>query len=361
MESKGWENAGLALGVAAAALLSLALAGQHLEFTAGPLPTAVISAALILLTGWLGHRMAGSHACSNVRFLLHTVDTNTTMMNLLENATPSDLRTEPYPQLVLSDLLPAETVDRLIAEFPDLDTRTGGRSYASNEHYSYPAHKALVDDRVSKTWKRLLADQLTQAFLDRFITLFGDAIRRRYPELCTRFGDKLCLRAGMRRRDSLRHVDVLLESLVCVKTPVNVTTSVRGPHVDMPDKLLAGLFYLRYPNDDAVGGDLEVHRYRRGRRCLDGQFIADKAVEMVDTIRYRSNVLVLFLNGIDAIPGPRQPTPYPRLFLNLFGELARPLFDLSRHQARSTPLSRAPYRWQMRQKPLLRSAHAWLS
>lgn len=284
------------------------------------------------------------------------------MMNLLEDARAGDIRTEPYPHLVLRDVLPAEMVARLIAEFPTLDTLTSGRGYASNERHSYPAHKALVDDRVSDTWRRLLADQLSQAFLDQFVVLFRDAIRQQHPALCTRFGADLPLRAGVRRRDRLRDADVLLESQVCVNTPVSATTSVRGPHVDMPDKLFAGLFYLRHPDDDANGGDLEIHRYRRGPQCLDGQFIAREAVEVVDTVRYQSNVLVLFLNGIDAIHGvtPREPTPYPRMFLNLFGELAEPLFDLERYQARSSPLSRARYHWRLGQKRMARLAHAWV-
>ena len=36
-------------------------------------------------------------------------------------------------------------------------------------------------------------------------------------------------------------------------------TGVRGPHLDMPDKLISGLVYLRSSEDDSEGGDLELY------------------------------------------------------------------------------------------------------
>ena len=283
-------------------------------------------------------------------------------LNLLAGLPLDIVRNSPYPHLVARDVLPSDLVARLIEEFPSLDTVAEGKSPGNNQRFSYAAHKALTDTRISEDWKRLLADQLTQGFLDHFFRLFGAAIRRRLPEFTARFGEDPRLRAGVRRRGAFRDADVLLESQISVNTPVLETTSVRGPHIDMPDKLFAGLFYLRHPDDDSQGGDLRIHRYRNGNRCLRGQFIDEQDVEVVDTVSYQSNVLVLFLNGFDAIHGvtPRQPTHHPRLFLNLFGELQQPLFDLNHYQRDQSVTNRARYRLLMGQKRLVRSVHSML-
>lgn len=283
-------------------------------------------------------------------------------LNLLADLPTDTVRTQPFPHLVARDLLPNELVARLIADFPPLGRITEGKPPGNNLRFSYAAHKALADPQVSDDWKRLVNDQLGQDFLDHFIRLFGDAIRTRLPALTGRFGDALQLRAGIRRQGAFRHADLLLESQISVNTPVTEPISVRGPHVDMPDKLFAGLFYLRHPDDDAPGGDLQIHRYRNGSRCWHGQFIDDDDVTVVDTVKYQSNVLVLFLNGYDAIHGvtPRQPTRYPRLFLNLFGELQHPLFDLNHYQRDQSFAHRARYRLQMGQKRVARGIHSLL-
>ena len=283
-------------------------------------------------------------------------------LDLLANLPCDIVSKTPYPHLVARDVLPADLVARLNSEFPSLDRVAEGKPTGSNQRFSYAAHKALANPDVSETWKQLVADQLTQGFLDHFVRLFGDAIQQRFPDFASRFGEDLRLRAGVRRRGGFAAADVLLESQISVNTPVIETTSVRGPHIDMPDKLFAGLFYLRHPDDDSQGGDLQIHRYRNGNRCLRGQFIDEQDVEVVDTVSYQSNVLVLFLNGADAIHGvtPRQPTQYPRLFLNLFGELQQPLFDLNRYQRDQSVANRAHYRLLMGQKRLVRGLRSVL-
>ena len=284
-------------------------------------------------------------------------------LNLLAKLPPDIVRDQPFPHLVARDLLPDDLVARLIDGFPPLDAITEGKPPGNNLRFSYAAHKALADPRVSDDWKQLVTDQLGQDFLDHFVRLFGDAIRHRLPACTQQWGDELRLRAGVRRRGAFHHADVLLESQISVNTPVTELTSVRGPHIDMPDKLFAGLFYLRHPDDNSQGGDLEIHRYRGDSRCLNGQFIDPREVEVVDTVRYQSNVLVLFLNDYDAIHGvtPREPTHHPRLFLNLFGELQRPLFDLNRYQRDQSLTNRARYRLLMGQKRLVRGVHSLLA
>jgi len=101
--------------------------------------------------------------------------------------------------------------------------------------------------------------------------------------------------------------------------------------------LFAGLFYLRQEDDDSVGGDLEIRRFRPElsdaqklgcfRRAI---YVDDKWTELVKTVKYDRNVLVVLVNGIDSLHGvtPRQPTPHRRIFMNLVADMDQPLFHI---------------------------------
>jgi hypothetical protein len=97
--------------------------------------------------------------------------------------------------------------------------------------------------------------------------------------------------------------------------------------------LYAGLFYMRDDHDDSEGGDLELYRFNAGAPAFEAgsRRVPDERVTRCRTIRYASNTLVFFLHSPHALHGvsPRSPTTFPRRHVNLVGELAVPVFDLS--------------------------------
>jgi hypothetical protein len=90
---------------------------------------------------------------------------------------------------------------------------------------------------------------------------------------------------------------------------------------------------MRDENDDSEGGDLELYRFTTGTPQFDpdSRLVPDQRVTRCDTIRYASNTLVFFLHSPYALHGvsPRAPTRFPRRHINLVGELAMKVFDLS--------------------------------
>lgn len=65
---------------------------------------------------------------------------------------------------------------------------------------------------------------------------------------------------------------------VAINTPVRARSAVRGPHLDGPGELWAGLLYLRHEADQAsTGGELQARglgqsssrRWHRSRRWID--------------------------------------------------------------------------------------------
>jgi hypothetical protein len=188
---------------------------------------------------------------------------------------------------------------------------------------------------VSALWRETVAAHVAPAFWSQMAGVFGEDIRRRYPGLERTLGPLDTLRVGVRNQDSFETADVLLDAQISVNTPVTEAPSrVRGGHVDNPQKLVAGLYYLRRPDDRTPGGDLEIYRFRQRDGVFQGAEIAPRYVEPVRTIPYQANVLVCFVNARDALHGvtERAPTAVPRLFLNLLAEVQHPLFALHRER-----------------------------
>ncbi len=255
---------------------------------------------------------------------------------------------EPFPHFVVRDALPAAQFEALIDAFPGNEVVGRGQPWGDNRRFSLSALDALDDPQVPQCWRDALRAHIGQEFLDGLLAALAPDIRRIHPDLEQRIGKPIDQwRAGLRRRDSFENAEVLLDAQICVNTPVKAApSSVRGPHVDKPDKLFAGLWYLRPPADaDTQGGDLQVYRWRAGRSRFDGAELQPRDVEVAATVPYAGNTFVLFVNSLDALHGvtPRQPTPRTRWFMNLVGEVRVPLFDL-----------------KSRQRPLRGLRHAWM-
>ncbi|HMZ79686.1 MAG TPA: hypothetical protein PLL06_08295, partial [Acidobacteriota bacterium] len=178
---------------------------------------------------------------------------------------------------------------------------------------------------------------ISELFLRQMIQLFGTHLRAQYPDFEKTAGSLDLLRPGLRLVDDFQTADVLLDAQLAVNTPVtDMPSSVRRGHVDWPNKLFVGLYYLRHPGDTSQGGELELYRFAGSRHRMHKASIEDQYIEVVKTIPYRSNTLVMFLNGIDALHGvtTRYLTPFPRCFFNLVAEVERPLFNLDQYQSR---------------------------
>ena len=92
---------------------------------------------------------------------------------------------------------------------------------------------------------------------------------------------------------------------------------------------------MRLPDDDSTGGDFVVHtsapdvaaaEYDSGNHLLRG------SIGEFDTIKYKANTLLFFINTPRAIHSvtPRSRTPYPRLHVSILGEVGKPLFSINK-------------------------------
>ena len=115
------------------------------------------------------------------------------------------------------------------------------------------AASAFDHPGISAEWKEALRVCVAAlpALLDRTLSRFGDYIRRTYPEFERRFGPMSGLRVTPRHAPGQQPHEVRMDAQMVINTPaLSGGTSVRGPHLDQPDKLISGLLYLRSAGED---------------------------------------------------------------------------------------------------------------
>lgn len=257
------------------------------------------------------------------------------MRSLLTGVAPDRIRTEPFPHLVVPDALEAEAYAALCAGFPPLPAivGTGVTRFASNRRYAVLADQLLAAPDTPECWRRFARIHTEPAFLAEVAALFAGHWP---PALLAALGGRLTGHATERfRLDAGGTARIRMDARLEVNTPIlDVASSARGPHLDAPNRLYSGLFYLRHPQDDAIGGDLELFRWRDGPvRGIHAHVLPPEAVERVASVPYRANTLVLFPQGIDAIHGVglRQPTPHVRRYVFITAELADPWLHAPGH------------------------------
>lgn len=263
------------------------------------------------------------------------------MKTLLSKVQPSDVFSEPFPHVVIKDALDEDVYSKLKSEWADIEIlRQGednkGTDLSSNKRLHYLAKESLNDERITPLWKQFIALHTSDTFWQDFLNIFKKHILQFYPDFEQKYGSFETLKSGLRKVETFENSDVLLDALVCINTPViTKPNAVRGAHIDLPDKLFAGLFYMRDPQDNSTGGNLEVYKFKHNQPCgFRSSAIADSYIERVKTIEYDRNVLVLFLNSVYSLHGVsvRSLTDSSRYFVNLVGEVKQPLFDPTKYQ-----------------------------
>lgn len=273
------------------------------------------------------------------------------MKNILSEVKSSAVRTSPYPYLVVHDVLPKEIFDHLVRIFPSVETVVKGAQLGSNKRFDYTIQDMRSNPGIDPLWKEFLEVNASQEFFNDFLRLFGSDIETRYPALKQKFGSLSAIKNGIRYLDNHETHDLLFDAHISINTPViEKPNSVRGSHVDDPKKLFGALFYMRPPEDtDSKGGELLIYKYKdKNQKKFYGQAIDEKYIEVVETVPYRANTLVLFLNTIDSLHGvtPRERTKHPRLFVNLVAEMKEPIFDIVSFQ--ESPFKKRLRSWRNR-------------
>jgi hypothetical protein len=248
----------------------------------------------------------------------------TTLHERLSDAT---IRLEPFPHIVVPDALDADLYRQLCAGFPPF-ARIGWsdpeHAPASNSKFELSAAQIMADEEMPEAWRTFAALHSDRAFFDSVATSF----RAHWPTALRKALGGTLDGHTMERlvRSRPRAARIALDARIEINCPVVAdASSPRGAHLDTPNRLYSGLFYLRHPEDDSRGGDLQLFRWKDGPvGDIDVFELPADKVECAATIPYRPNLLVFFPQRIDALHGVsvRQPTRHFRRYVFLTAELA---------------------------------------
>jgi hypothetical protein len=245
-------------------------------------------------------------------------------LNVLDGADPAALSAEPYAHLVRNPALPEPAYARLAAEFPDQATILGLRAPddIGNAAARLPAFKVADNPAISPLWRDFFAFHSSGAFWQEIVRVFGSALREAFPAIEAQAGKPLAdWQAGPRGIGE--GGDIRLDCQFVINTPARRTSSVKTQHVDKRTTILSMLLYLRDPEDDAAGGDLEIYAWKREPRFLPFQrMILPGDLELRRTVKYAPNTLAAFVNSEWAPHGvsPRGPAQRPRRYINFIAE-----------------------------------------
>lgn len=245
------------------------------------------------------------------------------MEHVASKLTLSNVRTDPFPHIVLDKVFDDETYDTFVKNLPSLDCFQPYFSpkdlKASNRGLRVWAKKLEQDARIHRIYQDFFRVHSSASFYDAVLRLFDGHIRQLCPQVFE-MGEKRDTRA-----------------FFYFNTPTSSQPKpVRRPHLDVPEQLFLLLVYLRHPDDRSTGADLELYRYKdrftgfyRGSREGDPATIRGRQVERRATIPYRGNNGIIMLNSIDALHGvtPRSKTPFLRYGLSVGVKFDTPLYD----------------------------------
>ncbi len=192
----------------------------------------------------------------------------------------------------------------------------------SNARFELSAAAMVADTTTPEVWRSFAAAHSDRAFFDKVVARFDGhwpmALRQ---VLGGALGGHPMERLVRHRPQAAR---IALDARIEINCPVTVASSSRRAHLDTPNRIYSGLFYFRHPDDDSVGGDLQLFRWKDGPvDRSDNYELPPDSVDCVVTIPYRPNLLVVFPQGLDALHGVsvRQPTPHVRRYVFITAEL----------------------------------------
>lgn len=247
--------------------------------------------------------------------------------SVLDGLSPADVRTDPFPHVVVGSALPAETYRELAASFPSFAQVAWDGPAPSNQRFAMSAFMYELLDTMPEVWRAFGRLHTSRRFLRQVYALFAGHWTPAAEAAWSRL-ESAELGLFMRDHDA----DIRCDARAELNTPVtDQPSSVRGGHLDTANRLFSGLLYMRPDGDDTPGGDLCLYRPAPGVDTIARKdAFAFASEELVEAVRvpYAANRLVIFPNSPAAIHGvtPRPLTPWQRNYVFITAEVAADLF-----------------------------------
>lgn len=231
---------------------------------------------------------------------------------------------DPFPHVVVKDCLPDTYYQQLYLERPTDQQILAGRAIGENQRCDLHTRHALKIP-LTPLWRSFIEYHTSESFWHDLLRLFGKHIRLAYPHLIYQYGPPERWSTGIR---GISDAIVKMECQPGINTPSSEKGRVRGPHLDNPVELFGGLLYMRDPNDQCSGGDLEIYRLDQQPQFHGKLEVRDEDVTLTNIVKYEANTLVIFLNTPFSVHGvtARSPSQYSRKLVSIACEMPQMLF-----------------------------------
>ena len=246
-------------------------------------------------------------------------------LDVTQTITKDDLIQDPCPYFCIHDALPQTLYDQLISEYPEAHMMQDGKTHFQARRYR---QHEFVPGTVSPLWQEFVDYHNSRDYKDRVLDLFEPALEKYYPDFVPQWRQA---DVSKRHQSPGTAEDAAGTIALEVQFVLNgqQDTTVRTAHLDNSRELFAGLLYMRKPEDQSTGGDIQVFRKLRSSPEYTGiREVNPDHVAPSGTVPYRANTMILFLNTHDTIHGvtPRIGATCVRRYINIDAHQDRKLF-----------------------------------
>ena len=235
------------------------------------------------------------------------------------------LFTEPFPHILIENCLDDNYYSKLSENFPDND-KFMPKNKEENQAYWLTGSDLASHARV---WDDFIKSHNSEEFFSKAVTIIQPFMEFLDPNYVSNLGKELkdcsftIAESGRGSNPLNKRTDIVISIAAGINTPCRFKSTVEPPHNDYPQKLFNSLLYMRDDDDDSTGGDLTLYQTKdkfiftsksEGLNWIDQKYIKE-----IKTIKYNKNVLVLFPQRINAIHGvtARGPTIHTRKYINI--------------------------------------------
>lgn len=226
----------------------------------------------------------------------------------------------PFPHIVIENALPEHYYLELLQSRPSYDFILSGREPGCNKRVDLSAIQ-LLQKGVPLIWDDFIKYHISKEWWNEVYEVFGRHIDLCYPGLRL---------SGLMSDPGIRGATdspFFLDCNVGINTPTNGESSVRGPHLDNPVELFAGLLYM----GEGEGGDLVINKIIKPPKFYGKLEIHENCIQPIKTVKYKHNMFVMFLNTpLSCHSVTNRSSDEPRWLVNVIGEFSFPLFKVKR-------------------------------
>ena len=224
------------------------------------------------------------------------------MESILKNITPKNVITYPFPHLDIIDAVPKNLYQCMVDELPSEKFLDDYFSKLGN----LPSAVALSSKNLKTLGLKtpyideFISIHSNKNFLDNILNLFSDYYDNYLPNMKYNFLNAVETKLFINPKKTI---------VSEIENKNLKKTFVRGPHIDDPGDFGVFLFYICRGEDNIIGGDLDLYKYKtrfRGFRrdiWYDEREFKMKDVEKVKTISYTKNRFIFLLDSLYSIHG----------------------------------------------------------